>query len=277
VRDEGVRTIPNSRVTAVSTSPAPSNPNAPTSNMTLTLDSGDTVTADEVIVAVGIKPNTELAQLAHLEIDTMLGGIVVNAELEARTDVWVAGDVASFYDVTLGRRQEEHHDHAVVSGRLAGGNMAGGRKAYGHQSMFWSDLGPEIGYEAIGLVDAKLPTIGIWAAASGADTPQAAVKGGSNIRAGILPSSVAAEAAEQPGKPADAIDRAAEEPAPVTKKGYGKGVVFYMRDNAVVGVVTWNIFNKMPLARKIIRSQKKYRDPNELAKLFKIHEEDEEH
>ena len=59
--------------------------------------------------------------------------------------MWVAGDVASFYDVTLGRRQEEHHDHAVVSGRLAGGNMAGGRKAYGHQSMFWSDLGPEIG------------------------------------------------------------------------------------------------------------------------------------
>ena len=36
------------------------------------VDSGDTVTADEVIVAVGIKPNTELAQLAHLEIDTKL-------------------------------------------------------------------------------------------------------------------------------------------------------------------------------------------------------------
>ena len=48
-----------------------------------------------------------------------------------------AGDVASFYDVTLGRRREEHHDNAVVSGRLAGENMAGAKKHYNHQSFFW--------------------------------------------------------------------------------------------------------------------------------------------
>lgn len=30
-----------------------------------------------------------------------------------------------FYDVKLGRRRVEHHDHAVVSGRLAGENMTG--------------------------------------------------------------------------------------------------------------------------------------------------------
>lgn len=48
-----------------------------------------------------------------------------------------AGDVASFYDVKLGRRRVEHHDHAIVSGRLAGENMTGGGKSYWHQSMFW--------------------------------------------------------------------------------------------------------------------------------------------
>lgn len=48
-----------------------------------------------------------------------------------------AGDAACFYDVKLGRRRVEHHDHAVVSGRLAGENMAGGQKHYFHQSMFW--------------------------------------------------------------------------------------------------------------------------------------------
>jgi programmed cell death 8 (apoptosis-inducing factor) len=69
------------------------------------------------------------------------------ARVQARSGIWAAGDVASFYDVTLGRRREEHHDHAVVSGRLAGGNMAGAHKAYTHQSMFWSDLGPSVGYE----------------------------------------------------------------------------------------------------------------------------------
>ena len=48
-----------------------------------------------------------------------------------------AGDAACFYDIKLGRRRVEHHDHAVVSGRLAGANMTGAGKPYWHQSMFW--------------------------------------------------------------------------------------------------------------------------------------------
>ena len=39
----------------------------------------------------------------------------VNAELEARQNLYVAGDAASFFDIALGRRRVEHHDHAVVS------------------------------------------------------------------------------------------------------------------------------------------------------------------
>lgn len=35
-------------------------------------------------------------------------------------------------------------------------------KPYLHQSMFWSDLGPEVGYEAIGIVDSSLPTVGVF-------------------------------------------------------------------------------------------------------------------
>ena len=58
-------------------------------------------------------------------MDDQLGGFKVNSELEARKNLWVAGDAASFFDPMLGRRRVEHHDHAVVSGRLAGGNMAG--------------------------------------------------------------------------------------------------------------------------------------------------------
>ena len=50
---------------------------------------------------------------------------MVNAELEARSNLFVAGDAACFYDPFLGRRRVEHHDHAVVSGKLAGRNMTG--------------------------------------------------------------------------------------------------------------------------------------------------------
>ena len=89
----------------------------------------------------------------------------------------------------------EHHDHAAVSGRLAGENMTGAGKPYSHQSMFWSDLGPDVGYEAIGkcgwtkikwaivsqrahmnacagIVDAALPTVGVFAKASADESPK---------------------------------------------------------------------------------------------------------
>ena len=42
----------------------------------------------------------------------------VNAELEARQNLYVAGDAASFFDIALGRRRVEHHDHAVVRDRF---------------------------------------------------------------------------------------------------------------------------------------------------------------
>jgi apoptosis-inducing factor 1 len=87
-----------------------------------------------------LNPNISLAENSGLEIDPKLNGIVVNAELEARSDVFAAGDCTSFHDIALGRRRVEHYDHAVESGRLAGLNMTGAKKPYTHQSMFWSNV-----------------------------------------------------------------------------------------------------------------------------------------
>ncbi len=39
--------------------------------------------------------------------------------------------------------------------------------------------------------------------------------------------------------------------APSGKEDFGKGVIFYLRDKVVVGMVMWNVFNKMPIARKV--------------------------
>lgn len=78
-----------------------------------------------MVIAVGVEPNTDLAKTSHLETESKIGGFLVNAELQARNNIWVAGDAACFYDVKLGRRRVEHHDHAVISGRLAGENMTG--------------------------------------------------------------------------------------------------------------------------------------------------------
>lgn len=35
--------------------------------------------------------------------------------------------------------------------------------------MFWSDLGPDVGYEAIGIVDSSLPTVAVFAKATEAN------------------------------------------------------------------------------------------------------------
>lgn len=39
-----------------------------------------------------------------------------------------------------------------------------------------SDLGPDVGYEAIGIVDSSLPTVGVFAKATAKDTPKAATE-----------------------------------------------------------------------------------------------------
>lgn len=36
-------------------------------------------------------------------------------------------------------------------------------KPYLHQAMFWSDLGPDVGYEAVGIIDSSLPTVAVFA------------------------------------------------------------------------------------------------------------------
>lgn len=59
-------------------------------------------------------------------------------------------------------------------------------KPYLHQSMFWSDLGPDIGFEAIGIVDSSLPTVAVFAKASSKDSPKAVVaESNDNIRSNV--------------------------------------------------------------------------------------------
>nr|XP_053656833.1 LOW QUALITY PROTEIN: apoptosis-inducing factor 1, mitochondrial-like [Cherax quadricarinatus] len=255
VKSEGIEIIPNSFVEEVKS--------AKDEKVKLKLNTGKEIVTDHVVVAVGLEPNVELAQSSGLEIDDTHGGFRVNAELEARSNLWVAGDAACFFDIKLGRRRVEHHDHAIVSGRLAGENMTGSGKPYWHQSMFWSDLGPEVGYEAIGIVDSSLPTVGVLAKATAKDTPKAVVEAtGESLR------SETEQVADT-----SSLMHSSDPHAPLKGEDYGKGIIFYLRENIVVGIVLWNVYNWMPIARKIIKDGKSYDDLSEVAKLFNLHSE----
>ncbi|XP_022601738.1 apoptosis-inducing factor 1, mitochondrial isoform X4 [Seriola dumerili] len=256
VKKEGVKIISEALVKSV---------NYKDDKLEIQLKDGRLVKTDHIVAAVGLEPNCDLAKSAGLEVDSDFGGFRVNAELQARSNIWVAGDAACFYDIRLGRRRVEHHDHAVVSGRLAGENMTGASKPYWHQSMFWSDLGPDVGYEAIGIVDSSLPTVGVFAKATAKDTPKAATeKSGTGIRSESETEDTAVSPVAS-STPAPAVEQ--------HKDGYGKGVIFYLRDKVVVGIILWNVFNRMPIARKIIKDGEEHADLNEVAKLFNIHED----
>nr|XP_033955664.1 apoptosis-inducing factor 1, mitochondrial isoform X12 [Pseudochaenichthys georgianus] len=255
VKSEGVKIISEALVKSVVSKD---------DQLEIQLKDGRLVKTDHIVAAVGLEPNVDLAKSAGLEVDSDFGGFRVNAELQARSNIWVAGDAACFYDIRLGRRRVEHHDHAVVSGRLAGENMTGANKPYWHQSMFWSDLGPDVGYEAIGIVDSSLPTVGVFAKATAKDTPRAATElSGTGIRS----ESETEDTATSP------VASSTPAPSGSHKDEYGKGVIFYLRDKVVVGIILWNVFNRMPIARKIIKDGEEHSDLNEVAKLFNIHDD----
>ncbi|KAJ3324288.1 Apoptosis-inducing factor 1, mitochondrial [Boothiomyces sp. JEL0866] len=149
--------------------------NQENSKVVVEIKGKEPIEADHVVVAAGLQPNTAIAKNSGLEIDPKYGGILVNAELEARSDVFVAGDVCSYHDVVLGRRRVEHYDHAVMSGRTAGLNMTGQKKPYDYQSMFWSNIGPKVSFEAVGILDKELPTVSVWSKDGGEQHGKGAV------------------------------------------------------------------------------------------------------
>lgn len=52
---------------------------------------------------------------------------------------------------------------------------------------------------------------------------------------------------------------------------FSKGVVFYLRDDKIVGIVLWNVFNRINTARAVLSQDKVYDDLNEVAKLFDLY------
>src|SRR5262245_60906700 len=66
------------------------------------------IVVDGVVAGIGIQPNVELAQTAGLEVGN---GIVVDESLRtSHRDIYAAGDVAAFYNSSLGERLRVEHE-----------------------------------------------------------------------------------------------------------------------------------------------------------------------
>ncbi|XP_052795331.1 apoptosis-inducing factor 1, mitochondrial-like [Mya arenaria] len=237
IKEYGVTVVPNANVTSAVFE---------NGKVKLKLSNSQTVSVDHVVVAVGVEPNTELARSGALELDKQHGGFLVNSELQAKSDIYAAGDCACFYDPHLGRRRVEHHDHAYITGRLAGFNMAGDAQSYRHQSMFWSTVGM-LSYEAVGMVDSSLDTCSVFRRKTDEETSE------------------------------KKEDKTSKNERHFNEGDYGNGVIFYLKDGRVVGVVLWNLEGfqgeptRIDIARQVIADGAKEKDLKEVAKLFNVY------
>jgi len=85
-----------------------------------------TLDADMVIMAVGVRPNIDLAQAAGLEISST-GGVVVNKRLQTSDpDIYAGGDCVEIINVVTGKPgYYPLGSMANRQGRVIGSNMAG--------------------------------------------------------------------------------------------------------------------------------------------------------
>ncbi|NRA84310.1 MAG: FAD-dependent oxidoreductase [Gammaproteobacteria bacterium] len=97
----------------------------------LTLDSGTTINSQLLIMAVGVRPNTSLADMAHLELGET-GAIKVNAQMQTSdSDIYAVGDaVQSNHFVSQSPAHIPLAGPANRQGRIAGENMLGGTAQY---------------------------------------------------------------------------------------------------------------------------------------------------
>jgi len=93
---------------------------------TVILDNGESVNANIALIGAGIRPNSEIAKNAGIELGRF--AINVNAKMETNIpDIYAAGDCAEAYHLVLGRNVYiPLGTTANKQGRVAGQNIAGG-------------------------------------------------------------------------------------------------------------------------------------------------------
>jgi NAD(P)H-nitrite reductase large subunit len=115
----------------------------------VTTTTGNYVQCDMLGVGLGVKMNVDFLTDTSIKVRN---GILTNEYLETNvSDVYAAGDVAEFFDVSIGlHNQMGTWNNSVSHGRISGANMLGERKFYNDVPMY-----------STGLFDSRIRVMGL--------------------------------------------------------------------------------------------------------------------
>ncbi len=104
----------------------------------LALAGGGFLAADEVVTAVGVRPDVGWLESAGVKLEN---GVAVDDQLRSSVPgVYAVGDCAAFWSRRFGRRlRTEHWDTALRAPAVLAANLIGGTERYDPVPYFWSE------------------------------------------------------------------------------------------------------------------------------------------